>query len=276
MALCVVIHDNVAQIKNIGTGYNWISYAVGLLTFPTVALANCICACALYRLAAPRLGLPLPDGCTPSVEHEVLDQAAAAERAAAAAASAASASAGAGGESQWQRVRSLGTSGSTGADGYRLTAAFRAKHAEGGGISGRQQAQNAWESASARGAAVGPTPQAGATSQHHGAASGVAGGAGGDAANNGGGAAGAERKGLLARLVPWKRGKGAGASVAPAEAAAAASATAAAEAKAALPRKPSAFRRAVKSALHVCAVTLMSCASDHSASAASNHFCMVR
>ena len=193
----------------------------------------------------------------------MLDQAAAAERAAAAAASVASAGAGAGGESQWQRVRSLGTSGSTGADGYRLTAAFRAKHAEGGGISGRQQAQNAWEGASARGAAVGSTPHAGATSHIHGAASGVAGGAGGDAANNGGGAAGAERKGLLARLVPWKRAKGADASAAPAEAAAAASAAAAAQAKAALPKKPSAFRRAVKSAWHVRPVTLMHPESDH-------------
>ena len=56
------LFDRSVEMQHTGTGYKWISYAVGLLTFSTVALANCICACALYRLAAPRLGLPLPAG----------------------------------------------------------------------------------------------------------------------------------------------------------------------------------------------------------------------
>lgn len=43
-------------------GYNWISYSTGICTFPLVAAANCLCICALYRLAASHMGLPLPGG----------------------------------------------------------------------------------------------------------------------------------------------------------------------------------------------------------------------
>ena len=236
-------------------GYNWISYGVGLLTFPIVALANCICACALYRLAAPRLGRPLPAGCTPSVEHEVIEKTAAAESAAQAAAAAGARTQGADAAaaavaSPWQRERSFGTAGSTGADGYRLTVAFRATQPQSDsvGVSPRHPAEGAWTGAATASASVSSDTQQ-ASAGRGGGSSGEAGAQAGSATSDGGGAVGDARPGLLDKLLPWRKRKIA-ADVATSTASAP-PAAAQAPPKVAKPKIPSAFRRALRSALHV-------------------------
>lgn len=100
-------------------GYNWVSYIVGLSTFPVVGLINCICACALYRLAVPYLGVALPAGCSASPEAEVKRAKDAAAKAGAAVAKQETP------VPAWQPVPASDGIGSSERRGSRLVACFR-------------------------------------------------------------------------------------------------------------------------------------------------------
>ena len=115
----LVLHCTLISV--LAAGYNWVSYGVGLLLYPIVALINCINACALYRLAVPHLGIAVPAGSSPSPEAERLQ---AEKQDAASAASAAAAR-------HWQSEEPSHAGGcSRGVSGF-LSVSFHAQKASG-------------------------------------------------------------------------------------------------------------------------------------------------
>lgn len=195
--------------------------------------------------------MPLPEGLTPSVETEVIEKRRAATQAAQSAAAAGASTSGNGAsptvESPWQHNRSAGTAGCTGADGFRLSVAFRDTRTQGNGsgASHRHAAESAWASAGDGTASASSSAQQG-NAGSAGKSAGDNGAAEGSAASNGGGAVGPGRSGLLGKLLPWRKRVSLGE-----VASSTSSAPDAAAPKVEKPKIPSAFRRALASALHV-------------------------